>query len=344
MSQKFSLYRDLTVEENLRFFGGIYGVPRGRACRTHAVCGRNGRARRSRTGARLDARRRLAAASGARLRHPSSSADPVSRRADVGGRTRPRVARFWDLIHTLAADGVTVLVSTHYMDEAEYCHRVALINQGRLIAVGSPDELRRTALGGELLLLEGANLGPTLAALPHAPGRSRLLGLRQRAPCPGSPMPGEPDRTRRLSRAKGLRPTRLERIRPTLEDVFVQLIAADWPSGGRRHEAASAESDRRQGGAADLARSTQPDDRLAHAVHADVSARLRCQPRSQASAGLHLRSRRQPERARSCSSIFKPRSTSPSRAMSKPIRMSPLPSTTPIAVSASSFRRIFRNA
>ena len=76
------------------------------------------------------------------LDEPTSGVEPTSRR------------RFWDLIHTLAADGVSVLVSTHYMDEAEYCHRAALINQGRIIAIGSPDELKRTALGGELLLLE----------------------------------------------------------------------------------------------------------------------------------------------------------------------------------------------
>ena len=169
MSQKFSLYRDLTVEENLRFFGGIYRVPRGElrermrfavdmaglAGREHALVSTlaGGWQQRLALGCAVLHRPPILF-----LDEPTSGVEPTSRR------------RFWDLIHTLAADGVTVLVSTHYMDEAEYCDRVALINQGRLIAIGSPDELKHTALGGELLLLECERLGPTLAALQQAPG------------------------------------------------------------------------------------------------------------------------------------------------------------------------------
>jgi ABC-2 type transport system ATP-binding protein len=169
MSQKFSLYRDLTVEENLQFFGGIYSVPRvelqermrfaidmaGLAGREQTMVGTlaGGWLQRLALGCAILHRPPILF-----LDEPTSGVEPASRR------------RFWDLIHSLAGDGVTVLVSTHYMEEAEYCHHVALINHGRLIATGSPAELKRTAIGGELLLLECDALGPTLEALQNASG------------------------------------------------------------------------------------------------------------------------------------------------------------------------------
>jgi len=226
MSQKFSLYRDLTVEENLKFFGGIYRVPRRElAERVRFAIDMAGlRGREKALVATLAGGWQQRLALGCAVLHrppilfldePTSGVEPTSRR------------RFWDLIHALAADGVTVLVSTHYMDEAEYCHRVALINQGRIIATGSPEELRHTALGGELLLLECASLGPTLAVLPQAPGVldcsvfGNALHVLVR------------DAARSLSELTayleqhGLHAIRIERIAPSLEDVFVQLIAAD---------------------------------------------------------------------------------------------------------------------
>jgi ABC-2 type transport system ATP-binding protein len=226
MSQKFSLYRDLTVEENLRFFGGIYSVPQLElaerirfAVNMACLAGRENALVATLAGGW---QQRLAL--GCAVLHkppilfldePTSGVEPASRR------------RFWDLIHSLASDGVTVLVSTHYMDEAEYCHRVALINHGRLIATGSPAQLRETALGGELLLVECDALGATLEALQRAPDvldcsvfgdalhilvRNAENGLRD------LPL---------FLAAKGLQPRRMARIAPSLEDVFVQLIAAD---------------------------------------------------------------------------------------------------------------------
>ncbi len=226
MSQKFSLYRDLTVEENLRFFGGIYHVPQSElAERMRFAVDMAGLAGREKAlVATLAGGWQQRLALGCAVLHrppilfldePTSGVEPKSRR------------RFWDLIHTLAADGVTVLVSTHYMDEAEYCHRAALINQGQLIAMGSPEELKRTALGGELLSLECESLGPALVALQDAPGvidcsvfRNALHVLVQNAEQSLVALP-------KYLEEKNLRPSRLERIHPSLEDVFVQLIAAD---------------------------------------------------------------------------------------------------------------------
>jgi ABC-2 type transport system ATP-binding protein len=226
MSQKFSLYRDLSVEENLRFFGGIYRVPkkelpeRMRFAIDMAGLGGREKALVSTLAGGWQQRLALGCAVLHRppilfLDEPTSGVEPSSRR------------RFWDLIHALAADGVSVLVSTHYMDEAEYCHRAALINQGRLIAIGSPDELQHTALGGELLLLECDALGPTLAALEHAPGvldcsvfGSALHVLVGDAEAALRELPGYLAQRNLLVR-------HISRIHPSLEDVFVQLIAVD---------------------------------------------------------------------------------------------------------------------
>ena len=201
MSQKFSLYRDLSVEENLRFFGGIYRVPRDELAERMRfaidMAGLGGREKALVATLAGGWQQRLAL--GCAVLHrppilfldePTSGVEPTSRR------------RFWDLIHSLAADGVSVLVSTHYMDEAEYCHRAALINQGRLIAIGSPEELKRTALGGELLLLECEALGPTLAALRAGARRSRLLRVRQCAARPRRRRRARPARAAGLSCAK----------------------------------------------------------------------------------------------------------------------------------------------
>lgn len=226
MSQKFSLYRDLTVAENLRFFGGIYRVPASElAERIRFAVEMAGLAGREQAlVATLAGGWQQRLALGCAVLHrptilfldePTSGVEPASRR------------RFWDLIHSLAGKGVTVLVSTHYMDEAEYCHRAALINQGRLVAIGSPEELKRTALGGELLLAECDKLGPVLAALQQAPSvrdcsvfGSALHVFVASAERSLAELPI-------YLEARGLRLNSLTRIKPSLEDVFVQLITTD---------------------------------------------------------------------------------------------------------------------
>ncbi len=232
MSQKFSLYRDLTVEENLRFFGGIYRVPHRQLAERMRfaidMAGLHGREKALVSTLAGGWQQRLAL--GCAVLHrppilfldePTSGVEPTSRR------------RFWDLIHALAADGVTVLVSTHYMDEAEYCHHAALINQGRLIAIGSPDELKHTALGGELLLLECQELGPTLAALEQAPGVIDASVFGNAIHVLVKDAARSIDELPAYLEQRALRPSRLQRIDASLEDVFVQLIATDMTTQRR---------------------------------------------------------------------------------------------------------------
>jgi len=141
MSQRFSLYDDLTVEENIHFFSGIYGVPKNlRDERRDYVLKMAGIVEQRGTMTRLlpgGWKQRLAL--GCAILHdppilfldePTSGVDPIARRG------------FWDLIYQLSEAGRTVFVSTHYMEEAEYCHRVALMYRGRVIALGSPNELK----------------------------------------------------------------------------------------------------------------------------------------------------------------------------------------------------------
>jgi ABC-2 type transport system ATP-binding protein len=234
MSQRFSLYRDLTVEENLRFFGGIYRVPAkdltGRMRFAIEMAGLAGREHDQVASLAGGWQQRLAL--GCAVLHrppilfldePTSGVEPASRR------------RFWDLIHALAAEGVAVLVSTHYMDEAEYCHRVALINRGRLIATGSPAELKRSALVGKLLLVECDNLGAALAAIQRLPGvqdcsvfGSALHVLVTDAEQSQRDLPT-------LLAGLAIHTTRVATVPPSLEDVFVRLIADDLAN--RRHAA-----------------------------------------------------------------------------------------------------------
>jgi ABC-2 type transport system ATP-binding protein len=141
MSQRFSLYEDLTVAENLTFFGGVYGLPGSRlADRREALLDLfdlGGLADRVTASLPTGHRQRLALASALIheppllfLDEPTGGIDPVARRT------------FWRVISDLAAAGTTVVVTTHYMDEAEYCHRLGIMREGRIVAVGSPDELR----------------------------------------------------------------------------------------------------------------------------------------------------------------------------------------------------------
>ena len=235
MSQKFSLYGDLTCRENLRFFAGLYRVPQAvLADRIRFAIEMAGIEGREDTLVRMLAggwRQRLAL--GCAILHrppvlfldePTSGVEPQARR------------RFWDLIHELAGDGVTVLVSTHYMDEAEYCNRIALINAGRLIIVGSPNELRGEQLGGVLYECECATLGEAVAALREAPGviDAAIFGDKLHvllADTAEIPVASTVAALPAWLANRGIETGAFVPIRPGLEDVFVQLVARTRAKG-----------------------------------------------------------------------------------------------------------------
>ena len=231
MSQKFSLYDDLTVEQNIDFFSGIYGVPKKRrAERKQYVLRMADLEERSGTTTRLlpgGWKQRLAL--GCAILHeppilfldePTSGVDPIARRA------------FWDLIYDLSEAGQTIFVTTHYMDEAEYCHRLALINGGRIIAAGTP-----AALEGRAELPHPAATGQLRSARKHAGARrTTLKWTTWRSSAAGCTSPCKtPERAtiriRELLAANNIDIRRLERIPPSMEDVFVALIEQQARSG-----------------------------------------------------------------------------------------------------------------
>jgi ABC-2 type transport system ATP-binding protein len=222
MSQLFSLYADLTVEENIQLFAGLYGVAGDRfAARRDWVLQMAGlESHRHRpTGAlALGWKQRLAL--GCAMLHeppilfldePTSGVDPVSRR------------NFWDLIYGLAEGGTTVFVSTHYMEEAEYCYRLALMNRGRIIALDRPAGLKHT-LRQPLLELHTDDPPKAVEALTPAPGviSAAMFGrtvhvMVEDEQAARSALPG-------VLAAAGRACDRLEPVEPSLEDVFVALV------------------------------------------------------------------------------------------------------------------------
>jgi ABC-2 type transport system ATP-binding protein len=223
MSQKFSLYDDLTVEENIEFFGGVYGVPpdKLRARRDYVLKMAGLEDKRSMMTRLLSGGWKQRLALGCAILHeppilfldePTSGVDPIARR------------NFWHLIYELSAAGHTVFVTTHYMDEAEYCHRIALMYGGRVIALGSPAELKTSMGVGHLLNLESSDLLRSMTVLEGRPGIEDIAvfggGLHLKVEDPGAAIP---DIYRELERA-GISVAALDKIVPSMEDVFVSLI------------------------------------------------------------------------------------------------------------------------
>jgi ABC-2 type transport system ATP-binding protein len=223
MSQKFSLYDDLQVEENIDFFSGIYGVPvQKRAARKEYILKMAGLEDRRHSMTRLLAggwKQRLAL--GCAILHeppilfldePTSGVDPIARRG------------FWDLIYQLSEAGHTVFVSTHYMDEAEYCHRLALMYRGRIIALGTPEELKRSLTSHHLMDLNSADPLGSMKALEATEGILDVAvfggGLHVTVDDPAAAAP----RIRQALSSRGIAIHHLEPIQPSMEDVFVAMI------------------------------------------------------------------------------------------------------------------------
>ena len=229
MSQKFSLYEDLTVEENIDFFGGIYGLSkeerRERKPKVLEMAGLMGREKslviqlsggwkqRLSLGCAIIHRPKILF-----LDEPTSGVDPISRR------------NFWDLIYQLADEGATVLVTTHYMDEAEHCDRLCMIYRGKLIALGTPIELK-SLHNGDLLEIECDPLIEGLEALEIMPGihdvalfgaalHLTVMDAQESIPLIDSEL-----------KKKNIQVLKVEKIDPTLEDIFVSLIESEERSG-----------------------------------------------------------------------------------------------------------------
>jgi ABC-2 type transport system ATP-binding protein len=232
MSQKFSLYNDLKVIENIRLFAGLYNVPSDKlkARIDWALEMANLKGQENLIVGTLPGGWKQRLALGCAVLHkppiifldePTSGVDPISRR------------QFWDLIHSMAADGVTVFVTTHYMEEAEYCNRLALIFRGKMVALGTPSELKHKSMKGELLLVECDPLGPAVEALQSAPGvlDAAVFGNTLHLVVENSDR-AIPELRQHL-RKHDVNVHRVEKIRPSLEDVFVSLTSE--PPDGKEH-------------------------------------------------------------------------------------------------------------
>jgi ABC-2 type transport system ATP-binding protein len=225
MSQRFSLYADLTVRENIDLFGGLYGLA-GRSLGERRqwileVAGLGGEEDRLADELPLGFKQRLAL--GCAMVHeppilfldePTSGVDPVARR------------RFWDLIDEMAKRGTTIFLSTHYMEEAEYCHRLALLNRGRLIALDEPEELQSRVIEPifEVQTIDAPRAVEALSATPgilEAGMYGRALHVTVRGGFGGETA------VRTALAESGQNVGAIRRIEPTLEDVFVSLVRAE---------------------------------------------------------------------------------------------------------------------
>jgi ABC-2 type transport system ATP-binding protein len=222
MSQRFSLYEDLTAEENLDFFGGVYGLPASqlqeRITQVLTEVALQERRHELTRNLPLGLKQRLALAS-AIIHHPSilfldeatSGVDPISRR------------NFWDLIYAMAEEGRTILVTTHYMEEAEFCDRLMLIYQGRIIAQGTPSELKGEVKEAILAVfpddLDGAlHLIKQLPQVAEAAVFGNGLHVATLHPAEAEPAIKE------TLTAGQIAFERIERVPPSLEDAFISLV------------------------------------------------------------------------------------------------------------------------
>lgn len=222
MSQKFSLYEDLTVLENLDFFGGVYGLDeetkRKRGEWVLHMAGLQDKLDILTRSLPLGWKQRLAL--GCAILHeppvlfldePTSGVDPLSRR------------NFWELINDLASQGVTIFVTTHYMEEAEYCNRLALMSAGKIVALGTPSDLKKNWMSESVIDLECDQpmRASELLKKEKIFSEAAIFGSSLHL-VTGDPT-GAEETTRRIMSDNGIDVIRLEKVTPSLEDVFVTL-------------------------------------------------------------------------------------------------------------------------
>ncbi len=226
MSQKFSLYEDLTVGENIDFFGGIYGLTGSKKAERQRwvmdMAGLADKATMLTSELPLGWKQRLAL--GCAVIHeppvlfldePTSGVDPLSRRS------------FWELIHSMATQGITIFVSTHYMEEAEYCNRLALMSKGKIIALGTPAELKKKWMPAKVLslkcdrIMEASELLKDNEVFTETAVFGNLLHIVTYNPEQAKV------EARKLLLTAGISISSLDDITPSLEDVFVTLTSSD---------------------------------------------------------------------------------------------------------------------
>jgi len=224
MSQKFSLFEDLTVDENLRFYAGVYGLDADRFARRREYILRMadlvGRENELTANLSVGWKQRLALGCATIhepelifLDEPTSGVDPNARR------------RFWELLYELAESGVTLFVTTHYMDEATHCHRLAFIYRGRLVAEGTPSEIRTEWMRDTIVELDVDDAEAALIALEGVPSvrEAYLEGARLHANV--GRLTAEEAGLERILGEQGIVVHSAGAVEPTLEDVFVNLVS-----------------------------------------------------------------------------------------------------------------------
>ena len=232
MSQRFSLYERLTVDQNIRFFGGVYGLAGERlAARRRFVLEMAGLAgREDQLASDLAGGWRQRLALGCAILHeprivfldePTGGVDPLSRR------------RFWALIQRLAGEGVTVLVTTHYLDEAEHCHRIALIHAGRLAAIGTTSELKHVFAGRPIVEIQTTQPVAVMRRLDTHPEveKTSVFGTDVHAVLRGPAVSVE--RLASWIREAGLDVGSAGTVLPSLEDVFLDVVERATDAAGR---------------------------------------------------------------------------------------------------------------
>jgi len=227
MSQKFSLYNDLTVEENIRFFAGVYGLTGKRYDERKKwvlkVANLEGKEKLLTASLPGGIKQRLALGTAVIhepkiifLDEPTSGVDPVSRR------------NFWDLIHELSASGTTVLVTTHYLDEAEFCNDIILINSGKLIAQGNAKTLKTNYIKNTILEIESDRIVESMEILEKEDwvGETSIFGNYIHIILNDN-LKSDKDIIEVLTNRNSINVYRISKIVPTLEDVFIHLLEKD---------------------------------------------------------------------------------------------------------------------
>jgi ABC-2 type transport system ATP-binding protein len=223
VSQKFSLYSDLTVSENFNFYGGVYGIPRQvlaeRREQVLAMVDLRGQESVRVSSLAGGSRQRLALACALShhpeflfLDEPTAGVDPISRRA------------LWDLVYDLAENGTSILVTTHYMDEAENCHRLAFIYQGRIVAEGTPHEMKEKQMHAQVVEIDCDNTDAALPALRAAKLFDEVALYGSLIHAIGENAAQQIAPVQDLLKGKGILTKSVQVILPSLEDVFIARL------------------------------------------------------------------------------------------------------------------------